>query len=162
MLVKCYRCIRLVLSGVIRTYVTVKISLHFVYSQQMLPLTAFLFLSSSSCVSPFFLLSNMGLLSSVPWGFLNVWLRIRTILISLKLMKTSSLKNACFGKMATVLTILIRRKNLTHGWYSHMMYFTMHSVKNHAGQFDLGKKQSQNLIVFFGTPCISKHKYSNH
>ena len=36
-------------------------------------------------------------------------------LIFIKLTKNRSLKNACFGKMATVFAILVRGKNLTHG-----------------------------------------------
>ena len=74
-------------------------------------------------------------------------------LIFIKLTKNRSLKNVCFGKMATVLAILVRGKNLTHGWNSHMLYFTDHFIKYHVRQVNQGKKQSQNLIVFFGTPC---------
>ena len=46
-----------------------------------------------------------------------------------------------------------QEKNLTHGWNSHMLYFTNHLIKYHVRQFNQGKKQFQNLIVFFGTPC---------
>ena len=112
-----------------------------------------------SWISPFSPLSRIGLYSSVPWLFLIVWLKVWTLLILFKLMKTRSLKNACFGKMATVLAILVRRKNLTHGWNSHIIYLTRQSIKNHMGQFNFEKMRSQNLIVFSGTPCTSKIEY---
>ena len=115
-----------------------------------------------SWISPFSPLSRIGLYSSVPWLFLIVWLKVWTLLILFKLMKTRSLKNACFGKMATVLAILVRRKNLTHGWNSHIIYLTRQSIKTHTGQF-LGLASSPyvtSTVCLSVRPSVSNKKFS--
>ena len=96
----------------------------------------------------------LGLLSSVAWGFLNVWLRIRTILISLKLMKTSSLKTLVLGEWLQFLTILIRRENLTHGWYSHNDVLHDALSQKSRGSVWFGKKAIPKSYRFFGTPSV--------